>query len=264
MAQELTIHSIKNNTEQKANYDWNDMLTILDNVCCKVAERYDLYSGTQPRRAMIIEIISRNTCIACIDKQLRAKNSKRIDSIYKELHQLSCNLLVEELYCRLIKNGHKVNITTEANLKFGKADILIIPSYYGLSLHTNQKEIVVEVKSGFALSMPQVFRYLIDKNPRALVLWRIRNEQTLVFEKTKITQLLTQFVRMIVTRADRLLSAPKGQCKHAANSKAWSPTSQQIQETFSDFADAVVRTLPDVVETIITILEEKANNVEKC
>lgn len=273
MSQELSsntssqyaLQSTDDESEKKVDYDWTEMIALLDHVCCKVSERYDLYLGGQPRKAMITEIISRNACIACIDKQLRTRNSQRIDSMYGELHQLSCNLLVEELYCRLVKSGHKVSIATEADLKFGKADIFIVPCYYGLSLYTNRKEIVVEVKSGFGLSIPQLLRYLIDKNPRAIVLWRIRNEQTVVLEKSKITPLLTQFIKMVVSRADRLLLASDVHCNHNDRSKAWSPNSQQIQQTFSDFANAVVRTLPHAVEAIMAILdEEETSSVEDC
>jgi hypothetical protein len=241
------------------------MIAVLDHVCCRIAEKYDLYSGSKPRKSMVIELLAQNPCIGCIDKELRNRSTQRIDDVYSELHRLSCGLLVEELYCRLVKTGRKVNITTEENLKFGKADIFIVPCYYGLSLRTNQTEIVVEVKSGLGLKISQLFRYLIDNNPRALVLWRIRNEQTLVLEKSKIKPLLTQFIKMVVSRAERLLSASEVQCKHTYSHKAWSPNSQQIQQTFLDFANAVVKTLPHVVETIMILLdEEEDRDVENC
>lgn len=140
-----------------------------------------------------------------------------------------------------------------------KADIFIIPCHYGLNLHSTNTEIAVEVKTGFSLSVPQILRYLVDNYQRSLVLWRIRNEQVLIFEGTEIQQLLVQFIRMIVSRADRLLLASELQCKHTPERKMWSPNQQQLQETFSDFSDGIVKTLPTVVETVVMILEGEQN-----
>ena len=250
-----TFQPIK--TEQQTTCDWTEMIAILDYVCCKVAERYNLYSGNQPRKATIIEMLARNNCIGCIDKKLRTKTFERIDNMYTELHQFACSMLVEELFSQLVKNGHRVTITTEENRKYGKADVLIVPNHYGLNLHSKNMEIVVEVKTGFSLSIPQILRYLVDNYQRSLVLWRIRNEQVLIFEGTEIKQLLVHFIRMVVSRADRLLLASELQCKHTPERKMWSPNQQQLQEAFSDFSDGIVKTLPSVVDTVAFLLDEK-------
>ena len=211
--QNLNFHSI-NKSKLKANWDCIETTSTLDYVCSQIADRYELFSKGQPRKAMIIEVLAKNVCIACVDKELRAKSFQRIDNMYTELHQLACSMLVEELYDQLVKNGRTVTITTEENIKYGKIDVFIIPSNFGLSLHSNQVEIAVEVKTGFSLSLPQLLRYMIDNDRRSLMLWRIRNQQVLLFEGTETRQLLAQFVKMIISRANRLLLTPEPQCKH--------------------------------------------------
>jgi hypothetical protein len=267
MSQELTrnmssqhaLQSTDGKSEKKVDYDWTEMLSLLDYVCSQIADRYELFSKGQPRKATIIEVLARNACIACIDKALRAKSFQRIDNMYSELHQLACSLLIEELYTQLVKIGHTVAITTDENLKYGKIDVFIVPSNYGLSLHSSHMEIAVEVKTGFSLSVPQLLRYLLDNNRRSLILWRIRNQQLLFLEATEIESLLIQFAKMIIARGERLLEDPEPDCSHMTEPKSWSPNSQQLQETFSDFSKGIIKTLPSVVEAVVTKFEREAN-----
>ena len=262
MPSPYTTWVIKKEVGQRTTCDWAESIAILDYVCSQIADRYDLFSKGQPRKATIIEVLAKNPCIACVDKALRAKNFQRIDNMYSELHQLACSLLIEELYTQLVKIGHRVAITTEENLKYGKVDVFIIPCKYGLSLHSNHMEIAVEVKTGFSLSVPQLLRYLIDNNRRSLILWRIRNQQVLLFEAREIEELLMQFVKMIVSRGERLLEAPEFNCGHSTGPKSWSPNSQQLQETFSDFSKGIIKTLPSVVEAVVTKFEREMKQME--
>jgi hypothetical protein len=104
---------------------------------------------------------------------------------------------------------------------------------------------------------------MIDDNHRSLVLWRIRNEQVLVFEGTRLKPLLTQFMRMIISRADRLLSSSETSCEHSFELKKWTPNQQQLQETVSDFSKGVIETLPTIVKAVVAMLNgEQVNNVE--
>ena len=242
--------------DQQSALNWTETLSILDYVCIQIADRYDLLSKGQPRKAMILEILAKNACLGCINKELQARSFQRIDSIYNELHQLAANLLVEALHSQFVKNGHKVIIAAEASIRYGTADILIIPSNHGLSIHSSNVEIVVEIKTGFSLSIPQLLRYLIDNDRRSLILWRIRNQQLLFLDAKEIEQLLMQFVKMIIARGERLLEAREPDCSHSTETKSWSPNSQQLQETFTDFAKGLVSTLPTVIETIVHIIGE--------
>jgi hypothetical protein len=259
MPSPYTALVLKKEAGQRTTCDWTESTALLDYVCSQIADRYGLFSKGPLRKAAIIEVLARNTCIACVDRELRTKNFQRIDNMYTELHQLARSLLIEELYNQLVKKGHTVTITSEENLKYGKVDVFIVPSNYGLSLHSNQKEIAVEVKTGFSLSLPQIFRYMIDDTHRSLILWRIRNEQVLLFEGPEIQQLLMQFMRMIISRADRLLLTPEPQCKHTLERKSWSPNQQQLQETFLDFSKGIIRTLPSIIEAVVTTLEQEVN-----
>jgi hypothetical protein len=254
-----TIQIMKKENELKTTNAWNETLSLLDYVCIQIADRYDLFSKGQPRKAMILEILAKNACLGCLNKELKTKSFQRIDSIYSELHQLAANLLVEALHSQFVKNGHKVTIATEASIKYGTADILIIPSLHGISIHSNKLEIIIEIKTGFSLSISQLLRYLIDNNRRSLILWRIRNQQLLFLNAKEIEELLMQFVKMIIARGERLLKASEIDCSHSTETKNWSPNSQQLQETFSDFSRGIVETLPFVVKFIVAKFEQEVN-----
>lgn len=244
--------------------DYQKIRMLFDNVCSEIAARYNLcYSDGEPRKAKIIEVVARTACTFCIDRRLRENRTDRVDDFYKECHQFACNLLVEELQAQLTEKGYSVLITNEKKLEYGKVDILIIPNRHGADLRFNDKEVAIEVKTGFSLSFSQLFRYLLDNVDRTIILWRIRNKQVLLFEGTKLKPLLTQFMMMIVSRAERLLSNPEMSCKHALEPKNWSPNQQQLQNAFSDFSDGVVKTLPRIVETVVMRLDgEQIGNVE--
>jgi hypothetical protein len=231
-----------------------------DEACYKMAENYELfYSDSKPRKARIIEIVAKTTCMPCTDRMLREKSVNRIDNFYAECHSLACNILVEELQTRLTEQGYSVLVTDEKKLEYGKVDILIVPNGHGVDLHFNKKEVGIEVKTGVSLSLPQVFRYMLDNTERTLILWRIRNQQILLFEGTKLRPLLTQFMMMIISKAERLLSNPEMSCNHPRESKKWSPSQQQLQEAFSDFADGIIKTLPCVIKTVKEMLDGEQN-----
>jgi len=245
--------------DQQSALNWTETLSILDYVCIQIADRYNLLSKGQPRKAMILEILAKNACLGCINKEFQVKSFQRIDNIYSELHQLAANLLIEALHSQFVKNGHKVTIAAEASIRYGTADILIIPSYHAISIHSSKVEIIIEIKTGFSLSISQLLRYLIDNNHRSLILWRIRNQQFLFLDAHEIEQLLMHFVKMIIARGERLLEIPKQDCNHNTETKSWSPNSQQLQETFSDFSKGIIKTLPSVVEAVVAKFEQEVN-----
>lgn len=85
----------------------------------------------------------------------------------------------------------------------------------------------------------------------------------IVFEGTKLKPLLTQFMRMIISRADRLLSSSETSCEHSFELKNWTPNQQQLQETVSDFSKGVIETLPTIVKAVVAMLNgEQVKNVE--
>jgi len=146
--------------------------------------------------------------------------------------------------------GYNIIISTEAELEYGKADIVITVTGYGINLKCCGNKLMVEVKTGKSLSLSQLFRYLLQESHSTIVVWRIRRRQVLVFKAQEIEPLLMEFVRMICLRARRLLSsASPTTCQHSQH-LSYQPSQQELQETFRDFACAISETLPYVLETI--------------
>jgi len=242
--------------------DFENFRNLLNQTCDRIAQSFDLYtSSRKPRKAAIIDAIVESACLGCVAKKLSEQTAaKDVDALYKECHRLAVNALVEELYVLLNQTGYKVLISTEAKLEYGKADILITVTNYGLNLKGKTKEILIEVKTGNSISLSQLFRYLLDSRSDTIVVWRIRKRQVLVFNAQNIKPLLTEFTRIICLRGVRLLSSPQlQQCQHVKQSN-YLPTQEELQKMFKDFAEALVETLPNALETIITNLEIRTSN----
>ena len=248
----------KLNASNILNLDNKNYRALLDHVCNETAQRFNMYdSSGKVRNATIIDVIAKTLCIACITQKFSGQSvAGDVDSLYKECHKLAINVLVEELYYCLSQMGFKVLISTEAELEYGKADILITITNYGLNLKGNAKELLVEVKTGNSLSLSQLFRYLLDEKSDTIVVWRIRRRQVLVFNAQEIKPLLTEFMRIICLRANRLLSSQQIQpCQHK-NQWNYKSSQEELEKAFKEFSAALVETLPVVLQTIIKQLED--------
>ena len=227
---------------------------MLDYICSNIASRFKLYDlNGMPRRATIIEVLARYPCLTRVVERLSEKTVKNegVDSFYKECHRLAVNILVEELFYLLTRMGYKIAISTEIDLDYGKADILITLTNYGLSLKNATKRLIIEVKTGNSISFSQIFRYLLDSKCNTIIVWRVRKRQVLVFNAQKLKPLLVEFARMIYLRAERLLSSEQmPSCQHMRN-LSYQPSQQEIQQAFEDFSEALVETLPVVLEIIL-------------
>jgi len=234
------------------NAGFEDLRNLLDQVCSQVAQRFSLYgSNGKPRKATILAVIAKSACIACIAKKLSTQaRANHVDALYLECHRLAVNVLVEELYSLLRGMGCNVRISTETELEYGKADVTITITNYGVNLRCKANELLVEVKTGKSLSLSQLFRYLLQDSNSTIVVWRIRNRQILFFTAQEIRPLLIEFVKMIYLRAERLLSSPiPTTCQHTQHF-GYRPSQEELQEMFQDFAGALMETLPYVLETI--------------
>jgi len=89
----------------------------------------------------------------------------------------------------------------------------------------------------------------MDKRSNTVVVWRVRRRQILVFNAEKIKPLLMEFMRMVCLRGNRLLSSPNLACQHTQRGD-YEPTQEALQEMFQDFAEALLETLPHVLEAI--------------
>jgi len=176
---------------------------------------------------------------------------------------LAVNVLVEELCNFLRAMGYNVMISTEAELVYGKADIVITVTKYGVNLKCCGNKLMVEVKTGKSLSLSQLFRYLLQESHSTIVVWRVRRRQVLVFKAQEIKPLLMEFVKMIYLRASRLLSSPApATCQHSQRF-GYQPSQKELQEMFQDFAGALMETLPYVLETISERLGTQSSKVKQ-
>lgn len=260
--QNLKLDGLFSDSVRKAllesSTSFGELKKILEEVCSKIAAHYNLYyENGKPRKSTIIETIVNSPCLVCLTERLSGRTvASDVDALYKECHRLAVNVLVEELYHLLNQMGYKVAVSTETELEYGKADILITVTNYGLNLRDKAKELLVEVKTGNSLSVSQLFRYLLDARSDTIVVWRVRRRQVLVFNVQKIKPLLIEFTRMIHLRGSRLLQ--QGQqlqpCQHVKQSN-YRPTQEELEKMFEDFSVALMETLPSVLQTILKELE---------
>jgi len=248
------------------NLNFEKLRSLLENICSQIANRFSLHnSNGKPRKATIIDVLANLTCVACIARKLSRKATfENIDALYKECHRLSVNMLVEELYGVLSGMGYRVSISSEVKMDYGKADVLITLTNYGINLQYGTNELTVEVKTGLSLALSQLLRYFLNGRCRTLVVWRVRRRQVLVFDREEVKPLLEQFLRMCIRRGTRLLADPQPSCEHANPQKYWSPTQEELQEMFSDFSEALIGTLSHVTKRILEKLgiEKVALKVE--
>lgn len=245
------------------NADFENLRSLLDQVCLQVAQRFNVYSSNgKPRKATVLAVIAKSACLACIAKKFSAQaTGNRVDALYMEVHRLAVNVLVEELHNLLSGMGYNVMISTETPLEYGKADVTITITNYGVNLRCNANEILVEVKTGSSLSLCQLFRYLIDKRSNTIVVWRVRRRQILVFKTEEIKPLLMEFMRMVCLRGTRLLSSPQLTCQHTQRPD-YQPTQEVLQKMFQDFAEALIETLPYILEAITERLGNDGSEVK--
>lgn len=242
-----------------------ELKKLLEEACSKIAMQYNLfYENGKPRKSTIIEVFAKSSCLKCIIVKLSSPLiANDVDALYKECHRLAVNVLVEELYNLLQQMGYKVAISTEAELEYGKADILITVTSYGLNLKGEAKELLVEVKTGNSLSLSQLFRYLLDERSDTIVVWRVRKRQILIFNAEKIKPLLVEFMRMICLRANRLLSSHQiPPCQHTKQSN-YQPSQEELKIALEEFSEALVETLPIALQTILKELENVVPQEQK-
>jgi hypothetical protein len=259
--QSTNFSSLRDQLTYSNHLDFKDLRNNLDRIYSYLAFSFNLVDSTgKPRKSIIIDTLAKRSCLSCIYRTLSSINHSdidNVDAIYKESHELAVNIMVEELYALLNKMGYKFIITTEVELNYGRADVLITITNYGLNLKSRTKELLVEVKTGNSLSFSQLFRYFLDGKSDTIIVWRIRKRQVLVFDAQKFKPLIAEFMRMICLRAIRLLSSQHQipPCQHA-KSPNYQPTQAELEKALEDFSEALVETLPAVLQTILKQLED--------
>jgi hypothetical protein len=258
------VQNIQRDETVKANSipateDLQTMKDILDQICLQIARTFNLYaSNGKLCKALIIDTIAESPCLACIVQKLSAgSRDTLIDDFYRECHKLAVNCLIEELHYAFAKIGYNVVISSETELDYGRADVIISVTKQGINLKCKSRDLLIEVKTGNSLSFSQLFRYLLDGRSDSVIVWRVRKSQVLVFNVQKFKPLLAGFIRMICLRAKRLLSSQQIQpCQHAKQSNH-QPSQEELEKAFKEFSEALVETLPAVLQTVLKQLEDK-------
>jgi hypothetical protein len=260
-----TITDIGDIMDAVGKESYEELRDALDSVCSEIACRFGLYDKSgRPRNAAILDIVASSPCLSCVSRRLSGTaNTARVDGIYTEVHKLAVNVLIEELYNEFSNMGYSVSILSEAETKYGKVDVLIKPTNFGIALQYGTNELMIEIKTGVSVSIPQIFRYLLDKESDTIILWRIRKRQVLSFNGELLTPLLKRYMKTCILRGQRLLATPEQtSCKHSSPTD-WSPTQGELQEMLEDFAVTIVETLPLVVKTVFEKLGVKRIDSER-
>jgi hypothetical protein len=260
----IVVSDLSEIMEAAGGGSYEELRSLLDHVCSEIATRFGLYNtNNHPRKATIIDVIANSTCVSCSARRLSNNPPwQQIDGIYIECHRLAVGTLIEELHDKLGKMGYSVMILSEAETEYGKVDVLIKPTNYGVRLNYGLNDLIVEVKTGLSMSFSQIFRYMLDKEGQTLILWRIRNRQVLVFDGNQFKPILMRFMKNCILRGERLLKTEKADCKHPTKSNCWIPDQRTLQEMLEDFTGALLETLPCVTKTIFRALKVKENSTQ--
>ena len=239
-------------TEDK-DLHFEDLKISLDHACSEIAARFNFYlPNGEPRTAPIIDILASSPCIGCILRRLQQRHRPQIDAMYLENHRLAVGILVEQLHSFLNKMGYKALVLPEARSEHSTVDVLIVHTNYGVNIQHGEKNIVIEVKTGNSLSYSQLFRSLFDVPNATMVLWRITRHQVVVIRRKSLQPMLLAFMRMCILRGKRVLSETEQvECRHFTTPINFSLSSKEFERALCNFTEALVDTLPVVLETVL-------------
>ena len=222
----------------------------LDDVCCRLADKFGLYDRAgRSRKAFIIDSLFRFSCPGCLWKvftRMRA-GSPSVDALYMEMHRFAVNILTGVLAQAL--DGGMINVCCEDVHEFGRVDVVVKQSQFGAMVEANGACIVVEVKTGRSISFAQLFRYLLQHRDATLVVWRVPMRQVFALRGESLRALLCLYVSSAVARALRLLEDEHATCNHNI-SDGWASTVSEPQRLLDEFFDGLVKGLPRVVSVV--------------
>lgn len=196
------------------------------------------------------------SCVGCILRSFTQQHEKRedVDAIYRENHRLAVNLLSEHLQYRLSEEGFNILVQNEVEGNYGRIDVLVQQTGFGVLLKSRTKEVVIEVKTGRSLSYSQLFRYIVDRPDATVIIWRILMNQVLVIPKRTTIQLLLSFLEIAIRRATLLLSeGEKKSCSHN-NTGEKTFVIKNPERVIGDFASGLTKTVSRVADTVVNLL----------
>jgi len=230
--------------------------SYVDELCCKVAEKYKLYdSYGRPRRAFILDTLIKYMCRGCIVKVLtQPRTTDSVDRLFLQNHKIAVNLLVEQLRNRLIAEGLKGRVEGEVSGVYGRPDVILKITSTGLIIKVGELEVIVEVKTGTSFSYAQLLRYIIERPNAILVLWRVAQNQTIVIKGTEVRGLLIMVLEAAINRGRDIVNGEYEDCDH-------NPVSNKpyIVEDAQAIVDNILlplpRTMQSVVNTVLSVIE---------
>ncbi|MBC7129720.1 hypothetical protein H5T51_00680 [Candidatus Bathyarchaeota archaeon] len=249
--------------EEQNTSDLMDYLRyMLDDICEKIAEKFNLYdSERRPRKAFIVDVLSRYTCPCCAFRALtQMREQVEVDAIFRENHDLAVSMLVHTLRGMSQKDEYQIIVKEEARSEYGRLDVLIKRLNGGLLLvASGASEVIVEIKTNMGFSLKQILRYLLQRPDATAVIWRVRKRQTLVIDGRKHRWLIALFANAIIQQGLTILNGKFEECEHHPRKN--SPYEiKNPQETLDDFLTCLVEGLAQVAEIVLSILNGKQPN----
>ena len=222
----------------------------LDDVCCRLADKFGLYDRAgRSRKAFIIDSLFRFSCPGCLWKvftRMRA-GIPSVDALFIEMHRFAVNILTGVLAQAL--DGGMINVCCEDVHEFGRVDVVVKQSQFGATVEANGACVVVEVKTGRSLSFAQLFRYLLQHRDATLVVWRVPMRQVFALKGESLRALLCLYVSTALARALKLLNSEPATCNHKLSDCEASAASEP-QKLLDEFFKGLVESLPRVVSVV--------------
>jgi len=222
----------------------------LDDVCCRLADKFGLYDRAgRSRKAFIIDSLFRFSCPGCLWKvftRMRA-GIPSVDALFIEMHRFAVNILTGVLAQAL--DGGMINVCCEDVHEFGRVDVVVKQSQFGATVEANGACVVVEVKTGRSLSFAQLFRYLLQHRDATLVVWRVPMRQVFALKGESLRALLCLYVSTALARALKLLNGEPATCNHKLSDCEASAASEP-QKLLDEFFKGLVESLPRVVSVV--------------
>ncbi|MEM0095884.1 MAG: hypothetical protein QW660_04535 [Candidatus Bathyarchaeia archaeon] len=247
--------------DQKPSFE--QLRIWLDKICNDIAIKYGLLTPSgKPRKAFVLDTLLKYSCRGCIRKALQHHEADgRVDALYIQNHRLAIGLLIEGLRSIFESSGLSLNVGLEVTGDFGKSDVVVKPTWTGVSVKLETFEIIIEVKTGNGLSYSQIVRYLLE-NPNSVgVVWRVLPDQILVIDPVKHHFLLELCLLAAVIRGLDILNGRIEECSHsmARNPKFEIKDAQKILESYMA---ALEKSLPKVVMTVYEIVRNRNAKTE--
>ncbi|MEM3572856.1 MAG: hypothetical protein QXJ62_01300 [Nitrososphaeria archaeon] len=226
------------------------LIEELESLIEKVAEKFNLYYKGKPRKAFILDALLRYECTGCLLKALTSPQTYSIDSVYIENHKLALSLLYDYLKNRLNTYGVKVVVEEEASGNYGRVDVILKLTSRSLLLNLPGIHVIIEVKCGRSLKYSQLLRYfLLDENVVMIVVWRVALKQIIVFERTRINNLLLFVTELAIKKARAILEGNAISCEHRR------PSTTSVLENPQDLINAVMEGLSDLPAVVDALVQ---------